>query len=170
MKTSFRVSSLSIKHFQHSHNQSAFEIFQFEISSLMNSILLPAVAYKSQIRNRLKIKFIRLDISNQRMSEIMSRDKNVYLSCCPFVLGYSRQRRAVKMPSRPVLWQNVKILSQPVPWQDFELVPLSLCPGTIKGLLSLCPTGKENLVPLETIIQDSQSESLRTQKSTSVLR
>ena len=27
--------------------------------------------------------------------------------------------------SRPGFW-----LSRPVPWQDFELVPLSLCPGT----------------------------------------
>ena len=27
----------------------------------------------------------------------------------------------------------------PVPWQDFELVTLSLCPGTIKERLSLCP-------------------------------
>ena len=86
------------------------------------------------------------------------------------LLGYSRTGQAVKILSRPILWQNVKILSQPAPWQDFELVPLSLCPGTIKGLLSFCPTGQENLVPLETLIQDSQSESLRAQKSTSVLR
>ena len=32
--------------------------------------------------------------------------------------------------------------SCPVPWQDFELVLLSLCPGTMKGILSLCPAGR----------------------------
>ena len=129
----------------------------------------------------------------------MSRDKKVYLSHCPFVPGqktfscptvplsqnksssenpetnssvpgYSGMGQAVKIPSWPVPWQNVKILSQPVLWQDFELVPLSLCPGTMKRLLSLCPAGQENPVLLETLIQDSQSESLRAQKSTSVLR
>ena len=39
--------------------------------------------------------------------------------------------------SHPSFWQAV--LGRPVPWQDFELVPLSLCPGTMKELLSLCP-------------------------------
>jgi hypothetical protein len=61
--------------------------------------------------------------------------------------------QAVKIPSWSVLWQNFKTLScptslprfrlavpaRPVPWQDFELVPLYLCPGTTKKLLSLCP-------------------------------
>ena len=26
--------------------------------------------------------------------------------------------------------QPQKILARPIPWQDFELVPMSLCPGT----------------------------------------
>ena len=30
-------------------------------------------------------------------------------------------------------------LSRPVPRQDFELVPLSLCCGTMKEFLSICP-------------------------------
>ena len=41
----------------------------------------------------------------------------------------------------------------PVPWQDFELVPLSLCPGTIKELLSLCPEKLDCPVPLEMLVQ-----------------
>ena len=40
----------------------------------------------------------------------------------------------------------------PVPWHYFELIPLSLCPVTIKGHLSLCPVGQENPVPLETLV------------------
>ena len=45
----------------------------------------------------------------------------------------------------------------PVPWQDFWLVPLSLCPRTMKELLSHCP---EKLhcpcpVPLETLVETS---------------
>ena len=31
-------------------------------------------------------------------------------------------------------------------------VPFSLCPRTIKRLLSLCPAGQENPVPLETLL------------------
>jgi hypothetical protein len=42
--------------------------------------------------------------------------------------------------------------SRPVPWQDFELVPLSLCPGTRKELLSLCPEKLHCPVPLETLL------------------
>ena len=44
--------------------------------------------------------------------------------------------------SRDGTGQSQKIPARPVPWQDFELVPLSLCPGTKKVLpvpLSLCP-------------------------------
>ena len=45
------------------------------------------------------------------------------------------------IPSRPashlVFWQAV--LARSDPWQYFELVSLSLCPGTMKELLSLCP-------------------------------
>ena len=48
--------------------------------------------------------------------------------------------------------QEVKILSWPIPWQDFELVPLSLCPGTMEVLLSFCPAGQENPVLLETLV------------------
>ena len=40
-----------------------FPILQFEISSLMNWIFLPAVACKIQVWNRPKINFIKLDIS-----------------------------------------------------------------------------------------------------------
>ena len=41
--------------------------------------------------------------------------------------------------SRDGTGQSQKIPARPVPWQDFELVPLSLCPGTMKELLSRCP-------------------------------
>ena len=39
--------------------------------------------------------------------------------------------------------QADKITSCPVPWQDFELVSLSLCPGTNEGQMSLCSTKQE---------------------------
>ena len=45
------------------------------------------------------------------------------------------------------------VLSCPVSWQDFELVPLSLCPGTMKELLSLCPEKLHCPVPLETLVE-----------------
>ena len=41
--------------------------------------------------------------------------------------------------SRDGTGQSQKIPARPVPWQDFELVPLSLCPGTKKFCLSRCP-------------------------------
>ena len=40
----------------------------------------------------------------------------------------------------------------PVPWQNFDLVPLSLYPGTRKEFLSLCPEKLHCPVPLETLI------------------
>ena len=39
---------------------------------------------------------------------------------------------------------------------EWTSVPLSLCPGTMKKLLSLCPAGQENSVPLETLVQKCQ--------------
>ena len=42
--------------------------------------------------------------------------------------------------------------SRPIPWQNFELVPLSLCPGTRKKFLSLCPKKLRCPVPLETLV------------------
>ena len=53
--------------------------------------------------------------------------------------------------------------SRPVPWQDFELVPLSLCPGTRKEFLSLCPEKLHCPVPLETL--DYTSAHWSSQKS-----
>ena len=50
-----------------------FEILQFEISSLLNWIFLPAVVCKIQVCNRLKIKFTKLDISNWRITKIECR-------------------------------------------------------------------------------------------------
>ena len=54
--------------------------------------------------------------------------------------------------SRDGTGQAVKIPSRPVPWQNFELVPLSLCPGTRKKLLSRCPEKLRCPVPLETLL------------------
>ena len=124
----------------------------------------------------------------------MSRD-NPGQSCCPFVLGqnnflvppslchgtkkilvrlslFPRTRAASKIPSRPILWQNIKTLACPtswprvwlaipacpVLWQDFELFPLSLCPGTTKDLLSLCPKKLHCPVTLETLVSTIQIE------------
>ena len=80
---------------------------------------------------------------------------------CPGIFR-DRTGQAVKILSRPVPWQDIKISARPVLRQNFELVPLSrdkegtsvllsLCPGTMKGLLSLCPAGQENPVTLETL-------------------
>ena len=54
--------------------------------------------------------------------------------------------------SRDGTGQAVKIPSRPVPWQNFELVPLSLCPGTRKKCLSSCPEKLRCPVPLETLL------------------
>jgi hypothetical protein len=67
-----------------------------------------------------------------------SSKKNIYN--CPAV------------PSRDVPGQRVKIPAHPVPWKEFELVPLSLCPGTTRKLLSLCPEKLHCPVPLETLV------------------
>ena len=55
--------------------------------------------------------------------------------------------RSLAVPARPV-----PDFGCPGPWQDFELVPLSLCPGTMKELLSLCPKKLHCPVPLETLV------------------
>ena len=55
--------------------------------------------------------------------------------------------------------------SRPVPWQDFELVPLSLCPGTMKKLLSLCPEKFPCPVPLETLSWTRQFAPLSVSRS-----
>jgi hypothetical protein len=54
----------------------------------------------------------------------------------------------------PVPGQALRIPSRPVPWQDFELVPLSLCPGTMKEHLSLRPAIMYCPVLLETLAWD----------------
>ena len=55
-----------------------------------------------------------------------------------------------RVPSR-----ILAVPARPVPWQDFELVPLSLCPGTMKELLSLCPEKLHCPVPLEILVKTS---------------
>ena len=57
--------------------------------------------------------------------------------------------------SRDGTGQSQKIPARPVPWQDFELVPLSLCPGTKKFCLSRCPEKFHCPVPLETLVGNS---------------
>ena len=52
------------------------------------------------------------------------------------------------VPGRPGTGQPVK---NPVPCQYFDFVPLSVCPGTMKELLSLCPEKLHCPVPLETL-------------------
>ena len=47
-----------------------FAILQFKISSKMNWIFVLAVACKIQVWNRLKIQFIKLDISDWRIAKI----------------------------------------------------------------------------------------------------
>ena len=64
--------------------------------------------------------------------------------------------------SRDGTGQPVKIPSRPVPWQDFEFVPLSLCPGTTKKLLSLCPEKLHCPVPLETLIPTQGANTFKS--------
>ena len=54
--------------------------------------------------------------------------------------------------SRPVPSRILAVPTRPVPWQDFQLVPLSLCPGTMMEFLSRCPEKFHCPVPLETLI------------------
>ena len=53
--------------------------------------------------------------------------------------------------SRGGTGQSQKILARPVLWQDFELVPLPLCPETMKEFLLLCPEKLQCPVLLETL-------------------
>ena len=48
------------------------------------------------------------------------------------------------------LYGNVQTVSRD---NEGTSVPLSLCPGTMKRLLSLCPAGQENSVPLKALIE-----------------
>ena len=52
-----------------------------------------------------------------------------------------------RVPSR-----ILAVPARPFTWQDFQLVPLSLCPGTMKELLSHCPKKLHCPVPLETLV------------------
>ena len=47
-----------------------------------------------------------------------------------------------------------------VPGQKKSLSRCLLCPGTIKGSLSLCPPGQENPVPLETLLQNNPKKNV----------
>ena len=69
------------------------------------------------------------------------------------------------VPGRPGTGRDslFKIPSRPVPWQDFELVPLSLCPGTMKKLLSRCPEKLPCPVPLETLVSSKAVGDFVTQ-------
>ena len=54
------------------------------------------------------------------------------------ILVWDRTGQTVTILSRSVSRQYLKIPSRLVLWQDFGLVLLSLFPGTLKELLSLC--------------------------------
>jgi hypothetical protein len=64
----------------------------------------------------------------------------------------TKQTNCPAVPSRDVPGQPVKIPARPVPWEEFELVPLSLCPGTTTKLLSLCLEKLHCPVLLETLV------------------
>ena len=52
--------------------------------------------------------------------------------------------------SRDGTGQSQKIPARPVPWQVFELVPLSLCPGTKKNpcpVVSFVPGQSKDVCP-----------------------
>ena len=93
--------------------------------------------------------------NRKRCSETGNHRKNSILSM--FFLSFLSRGT-----SRDGTGQAVKIPSRPVPWQNFELVPLSLCPGTRKKFLSLCPEKLRCPVPLETLTDANQC-SVRVQ-------
>ena len=95
---------------------------------------------------------------------IISNHKTILFITCPVLSRGMGQDGTVKIRSvrrpvsrpllrlspRPGFWQAVS--AHPVPWQDFELVPLSLCPGTKKNCLSRrCPVPLETLVSIQKI-------------------
>ena len=80
---------------------------------------------------------------------------------CPVLsrgTGQDRLSKSHTIPSRPAshpgFWQAV--LARPGPWQDFEIVPLSLWPWTMRELLSLCPEKLHCPVPLKTLLPTPQ--------------
>ena len=75
--------------------------------------------------------------------------ERAFLLCPVLSCGTGRDSCQNLVPSRGI-WQALP--DRPVLWQDFELVPLSLCPGTMKELLSLCPENLHCPVPLETLV------------------
>ena len=68
-KKSQKLQSFTILHCPPIYLHLIFAILQVEILSLMNWIFLPAVACKIQVWNKLKIQFIKLDISNWRIAK-----------------------------------------------------------------------------------------------------
>jgi hypothetical protein len=95
-------------------------------------------------------------------SEIFSPNCNLH------ALTQGCQNYCPAVPSRDVPGQPVKIPARPGPAQDFELVPLSLCPGTRQKLLSLCPEKLHCPVPLQTLI-GSNGFQIRTIEKIKIL-
>ena len=59
-------------------------------------------------------------------------------------------RKMVIVSFRIPSWILTDCPGRPVPWQDFDLLPVSLCPRTMKELLSLYPKKLHCSVLLET--------------------
>ena len=66
-----------------------------------------------------------------------------------FRTSFSCFRRSSSALSRFVPWDKTGQLSKP--WHNFELVQLSLCPGTMNEFLSLCPKKLHCPALLETL-------------------
>ena len=84
----------------------------------------------------------------------MGRDSATFLDKGTEVPSLSRDKGTTGQAQNLAMGRDgtACLKSRPVPWQDFELVPLSLCPGTTKKLLSRCPEKLHCPVPLETLI------------------
>ena len=71
--------------------------------------------------------------------------------------GQDRLSKSCPGPSRSKISKSCSVLACPMVKcqypvrQDFELVPLSLCPRTMRNFLSLCPAREDCLVQLETL-------------------
>ena len=108
-------------------------------------------------------------ISKQKKINLKTKSKIViflffFSFCTVAVPGYSGTGRDRLSKSCPAPSRDKISKSRPGPFRGKILslshcplsrdkegtsVPLSLCPGTMKGLLSLCPAGQENPVPLD---------------------
>ena len=142
----------------------------FPLSWDKNKFLVPLSQDKSSSKNPGTNSSVpgRLGTKNvQKRPKFSKKNFLLLFPFCPMIVpgfsGTGRDRLSKSRPSPshgkiskpcpvpcPRFWLAVP--ARPGLWQDFELVLLSLCPGTMKEFLSLCPEKLHCPVPLETLV------------------